>query len=149
MPRLIWVFAGRTVILLVLSWGGSDSIISIVAILMISRSVAEQSWKQGFSERSSFGSPLQTNACYSTVIDICPGILQCVLQCVVYFYVFLAYFFLLIYRSVSMFFFVLFFSIIVVLSNKNILKLSRKSINTKMLALQSFKHPKLHAGFWT
>ena len=23
MPRLIWVFAGRTVILLVLSWGGS------------------------------------------------------------------------------------------------------------------------------
>ena len=24
MPRLIWVFAGRTVILLVLSWGGSD-----------------------------------------------------------------------------------------------------------------------------
>ena len=25
MPRLIWVFAGRTVILLVLSWGGSDA----------------------------------------------------------------------------------------------------------------------------
>ena len=25
MPRLIWVFAGRTVILLVLSWGGSFS----------------------------------------------------------------------------------------------------------------------------
>ena len=24
MPRLIWVFAGRTVILLVLSWGGSN-----------------------------------------------------------------------------------------------------------------------------
>ena len=23
MPRLIWVFAGRTIILLVLSWGGS------------------------------------------------------------------------------------------------------------------------------
>ena len=26
MPRVIWVFAGRTVILLVLSWGGSDSV---------------------------------------------------------------------------------------------------------------------------
>ena len=29
MPRLIWVFAGRTVILLVLSWGGSNSIDSL------------------------------------------------------------------------------------------------------------------------
>ena len=26
MPRLIWVFAGRSVILLVLSWGGSHAI---------------------------------------------------------------------------------------------------------------------------
>ena len=29
MPRLIWVFAGRTVILLVLSWGGSFGIITV------------------------------------------------------------------------------------------------------------------------
>ena len=27
MPRLIWVFAGRTVILLVLSWGGLSTVI--------------------------------------------------------------------------------------------------------------------------
>ena len=26
MPRMIWVFAGRIVILLVLSWGGSDEL---------------------------------------------------------------------------------------------------------------------------
>ena len=29
MPRLIWVFAGRTVILLVLSWGGSFSLVVV------------------------------------------------------------------------------------------------------------------------
>ena len=33
MPRLIWVFAGRTVILLVLSWGGSNIVLIILVLI--------------------------------------------------------------------------------------------------------------------
>ena len=45
MPRLIWVFAGRTVILLVLSWGGS---IIVIMVMEVRRRLSRQTCKQWY-----------------------------------------------------------------------------------------------------
>ena len=54
MPRLIWVFAGRTVILLVLSWGGS--------YIIWHKQVF--SWRGSYISRVYSGSLLLRGACY-------------------------------------------------------------------------------------
>ena len=48
MPRLIWVFAGRTVILLVLSWGTNSEWVRISRLLLIIHQSAASFWSQHY-----------------------------------------------------------------------------------------------------